>query len=277
MLKIGVFSKLSRISIQTLRYYDDLGLLKPLHVDPSSGYRFYASSQLAQLHRILALKDMGLSLEQIARLLKQGLPPEQLRGMLRLKQVEIEQHVQAEQERLSRLEARLKQMEQETEMSNYDVILKTIEALPVASIRQKLESYSASGQLFTELYGCVMASGSAHPAGPAMAIWHDHSYRETDIDAEALLPLDGTLKPTGRIQVYTLPEARMACTLHQGPMESVGAAYEAIMRWIEAGGYTITGPNREVYLHWPEAGEDPSAALVEIQFPVESARPQVQP
>src|SRR5512143_322161 len=116
MFKIGDFSKLSQVSVKALRYYDELGLLKPVEVDRFTGYRYYSADQLPRLHRILALKDLGLSLEQIAQLLDDDLPAAQLRGMLRLKQVELRAQMQEEQARLARVAARLNQIEQEGKM-----------------------------------------------------------------------------------------------------------------------------------------------------------------
>jgi DNA-binding transcriptional MerR regulator len=112
MFKIGEFSRISRVSVKTLRYYDGIGLLTPARVDLFTGYRYYSADQLPRLNRILALKDLGLSLEQIAALLDDDLPPAEIRGMLRLKRVEIQQHLEEEQARLARVEARLKQIEQ---------------------------------------------------------------------------------------------------------------------------------------------------------------------
>ena len=102
MFKISDFSKLSQVSMRTLRYYDEIGLLKPVHVDEDTGYRYYLVEQLSRLQRILALKDLGFELAQIVQVLDEDLPPEQLRGMLRLKQLEIQQRILAEQERLAR-------------------------------------------------------------------------------------------------------------------------------------------------------------------------------
>ncbi len=124
MFKIGEFSKLSRVTVKTLRYYDEIGLLKPAEVDRFTSYRYYSVSQLPRLNRILALKDLGLSLDQIGQLLKDDLSPEQIRGMLRLKQAEIRQQVQEEQARLARVEQRLRYIEQEDKMPNYDVVIK---------------------------------------------------------------------------------------------------------------------------------------------------------
>jgi len=89
MIKIGDFSNLAHVSIKTLHHYDDMGLLKPAHIDRFSGYRYYTIQQLATLNRILALKDLGLSLEQVAQLLDDDISPAEMRGMLRLKRMEL--------------------------------------------------------------------------------------------------------------------------------------------------------------------------------------------
>src|SRR5918998_3626456 len=104
MFRIGHFAKLSQVSVKTLRYYDERGLLRPMHTDLDTGYRYYSAEQFPRLNRILALKGMGLSLEQIASLLEDGLPAAELRGMLRLKQVELQQRIEDEQARLAQVE-----------------------------------------------------------------------------------------------------------------------------------------------------------------------------
>ena len=111
LLKIGDFSKISQVSVKTLRYYDEVGLLRPVEVDPFTGYRYYSAGQLPRLHRVLALKDLGFSLEQISRLLDDELSPAQIRGVLRMKQAELQQHIRDELARLARVEARLRQLE----------------------------------------------------------------------------------------------------------------------------------------------------------------------
>src|SRR5262249_20222975 len=120
MLKIGEFSKLVQVSVPTLRYYDQVGLLKPVEVDRSTGYRYYSASQLPRLHRILALKGLGFSLEQIAGVLAEGLTPEQMRGMLRLRHAQISQQLTEMQSQLVEVEVRLQQIEREDAISSYD-------------------------------------------------------------------------------------------------------------------------------------------------------------
>ena len=103
MIRIGDFSKLSRVSIKTLRYYDEMGLLKPIEVDRFTGYRYYDFHQLPRLYRILALKELGFSLEEIGRFLEENLSTEELRGMLKLRQAEIRQRMEEETVRLEQV------------------------------------------------------------------------------------------------------------------------------------------------------------------------------
>ena len=270
MFKIGDFSKLSRVSVKTLRYYDEIGLLKPSYVDDFTGYRYYAADQLARLNRILALKDLGFSLEQTERLLDDALSPGQMREILRMKQAEIHQRVEDELGRLARVEARLRAIEQEGVMPAYDVVVKRIEPLLVAAIRDTIPNFPASGKLFDELFAYVDAQ-ARRSAGPPLAIWHDDEYRETDIDAEAALPIDRPLSGGGRVAIYDLPEvATMACVVHQGSLDTIGQAYNALLSWIQHNGYRIAGPAREHYLRTgAPVAQDDRSYLVEIQFPVE--------
>src|SRR5688572_24507352 len=113
MLKIGEFSRLSQVTVKTLRYYDEIGLVKPSEIDRFTDYRYYSLDQLPRIHTIMALKELGLSLGQIAELLNDNLTTEQIRGMFRLKQAEVKQRVREEQERLAQIEFRLRQIELE--------------------------------------------------------------------------------------------------------------------------------------------------------------------
>src|SRR6185295_2709055 len=138
MLKIGDYARLCQLPVKTLRYYDDLGLITPTHVDAFTGYRYYSVDQLPRLNRLLALKDLGFSLEQIARVLNEGVTPEQLRGMLMLKRAEAEDQLREDEGRITRIEARLKEIEQEDHMPEYDVALKTLQPMMVAACRIRI-------------------------------------------------------------------------------------------------------------------------------------------
>ena len=277
MIRIGDFSKISLVSVKTLRYYDELGLLKPVEVDPFTGYRMYEFHQLERLHRILALKDLGFSLEEIGQLLSENVTPEQMRGMLKLRRTEARQKVQEEAERLDRVEARLRQIEEEEVMSTYEVVIKRIEPQQVAALRGVVPTPPEQGVLWMEL-GEYLGAQHARFGGPCLAVYYDEEYRERDWDIEVCQPVEGTVKATDRIQVKTLPLVEtMACAIHHGPFTKIGEAYTAIMKWVDANGYRVTGPAREVYLQpakeVPEGGDvavsqnDPET-ITEVQFPV---------
>lgn len=270
MIKIGDFSKLSRVSIKTLRYYDEMGLLTPISVDRFTGYRYYSASQLARLNRILALKDLGFSLEQIAQVLNEGVSSEQLRGMLRLKRAELQQHITGEQERLARIEARLSDITMEGTMPDYDVVIKQIEPQLVASARDTLPGYPAVGRLFDEVYGYLARSGVNGLEAIGIAIWHDEEFKTSDIDGEAAVLLKQPIAASERVKVYELPAATVASVIHKGAYNSLNQAYEALARWTEANGYKIVGPNREFYLYCTQpVRQDDDSYVTEIQFPVE--------
>jgi effector-binding domain-containing protein len=269
MIRIGDFSKLSRVSVKALRYYDEMGLLKPVVVDRFTGYRLYEYSQLSVLNRILALKELGFSLEEIGRLLDDGLSVEQMRGMLKLRETEARQRVRAETERLELIEARLKQIEQENSMSKYDVVIKKVEAVKIASVREVVPLPSEQGGLWGELEG-YLALNHVRPKDACFTLYHDDEFKERDWDLEVCEPIDTDLNESKRVKVQMLPAASLACTMHNGPFVTISEAYNAIGKWINDNGYRITGPCREVYLKPSKNGSqtDPET-VTEIQFPVE--------
>ena len=270
MIRIGDFSKLSHVSVKTLRYYDEVDLLKPLEVDQQTGYRLYAHHQLARLNRILALKDLGFSLNEIKSLLEEDLPHEKLQAMLQMREAEITKQLAVEIERLERVRARLKQIEQENTMSDYEVIIKSVEALQVASMRNIVPTPPKQGQLWQKLDG-YLAMHRVRPEGACLTIYHDDEYKETDLDVEVCEPINVPLKESANVKVQTLPaEAQMACTVHHGPFISIDKAYAALFKWISENGYRISGPCREVYIRPAKHGSQTDKNTVtEIQYPVQ--------
>jgi DNA-binding transcriptional MerR regulator len=272
MFKIGDFSKLSQVSVKTLRYYDEIGLLRPSEIDRFTSYRYYAARQLSRLNRILLLKGLGLSLDQIGRLLESDLPPDQLRGMLKLRRAEIERAIEEAEARLARVAALLYQIEQEnTSMSNYDVVIKKVAPVRIASVRDVVANYGAQGELWGELKA-YLAQHHVKPAAPCLTIDHNDSYQERDVDLEVCEVIGAAALPASdRVYVSELPAVEtMACTVHHGPFEQLGNGYQALMRWAEANGYRFVGLSREVYLQVGGRGEEASN-VAEIQMPVEKA------
>jgi len=272
VFRIGDFSKLSLVSVKALRYYDELGLLKPERVDEFTGYRYYSASQLTRLNRILAMKDMGLSLEQIALLLDREPTPDQIRGMLRLKQVELHQQLVEGQARLTRIEAWLQAFEQEATMPTYDVILKKVAPLRVAEVRGVAPSMQQIGPTLDFLFDEVGAYVGQHGAtaiDPSITLYYDAEMREHDVNVRACMPFEGSLNDGEQVKVHELPAVEtMASVIHHGSFSTLGQAYNAVLKWIEANNYSISGPNRELNLEY-ERGGDQSKYVTEVQFPVE--------
>jgi effector-binding domain-containing protein len=268
MLKIGDFSKFCRVSIKALRYYDEIGLLKPVVVDEFTGYRYYAADQSTLVYRIIGLKDLGLTLEEIKGLLTDNLPADKVIELLREKQKEALRILREEESRLRKVEEWLKRVEKEGMMPAYDIVLKKVEAVEVASVRDIIPTYGDIGKLFDELYS-FLGKNQAQFTGPPQAIYYDHEYREKEVDVEVAVPISGKLPLDKRITVRQLPGVEHAGSLiHKGPYENFHLAYQALMTWVETGQYHITGPNREVYFIGPGQG-NPSSYVTEIQLPVQ--------
>lgn len=272
MIKIGDFARLSQVSVVTLRYYDEMDLLKPVQVDDASGYRYYSAAQLPRLNRILALKDLGFSLEQIRLMLADGLSPEQLRSMLALQRSEVEKRIAGERERLIRIEARLRQIELEDQMPDYDIVIKTVPAMRVASRRIHIPTNDQVpvylDAAYRETYEYVRGQG-ARDTGPCFTLWHSPADVYENEDVEAIVPIDRTLPGTDRIQVYELPPVQVAAVVHQGNFADFTQGHAALLEWIDANGYRNAGPYREIYIRHDHG--DLSDTTTEIQFPVEKA------
>jgi len=269
MLKIGDFSALSQVSIKTLRYYDETGLLAPAHIDPENGYRYYLASQLSQLHRILALKDFGFSLEQIAEALAAGVTAEQMRGMLLLRQTEQQKRVEEESDRLSRLTSRIRLIEQENGMT-YEVVLKSVPKQWIASVRETIPAYNMVGSLYGKVSACLGPSMSACQFG--VALWHDPEFKESDVDAEAGFYFKQQVPAADGVDVHELSEATMASTIHNGSYRRLPEAYDPLLRWVAENGYQVAGPIRELYLKISmPVRQDDESYVTEIQVPVNKA------
>ncbi len=270
MYRIGEFSRLCRVPVSALRYYADTGLLPPAEVDPASGYRYFSVDQLPRLNRILALKDLGLSLDDIRQFLDDDPEAAELRGMLRLKHAEIGERLADEHARLARVEARLRLIESEVTMSNHDVVVKTIEPHHVLCFREVAPEPTAVGAMLMDAYAALGAAGVA-PIGPPFTRYHDEEFTPTDIDVEVAIPVMPTVTdpvdtPSGRtLVVADIPGGEMAVVLHEGPFETLDASYTAIGTWIAESGYHIAGAPQEAYLREPT---DEAPPLTEIRFPI---------
>jgi DNA-binding transcriptional MerR regulator len=269
-MNIGEFARLGQVSPRMLRHYDETGLLKPREVDAQTGYRLYDVASLGRLHRLLALRDLGFTLEQIRPLLDDDLPVEQMRGMLRLGRAQIEQNVAAEQARLRRVEAHLRALEGSSTMPSNDVVIKQAEPICLAEAVGTAPGYGSEnlGPLFARLLPEVLAHLARVGATPGISVGH---YEEPQDDGSVVLhagfDIGDQEVPSGEVvRVAHLPSVEVASVIHRGAMEGIEPAFEALMRWIEDSGYRWAGPSRELYHEFHE--EDPARHVTELQVPI---------
>jgi DNA-binding transcriptional MerR regulator len=250
MFRISEFSRLTRVSIKMLRHYDQLGLLTPAHTDPQSGYRFYTIAQLPRLHRLIALKDLGFSLDQVARLLAENLSAFTLQTMLEQRESELLERISLEQQRLTEVRQHLEQLREAATPANYDVVVRDIPAQLVASIRAIVPELDDSiTQLFDTLELHVAQRHARAAAAPGL-VYHDRELREQQADVEVVVPLKKPIPATNTIRVGELAGGTMACLLYRGSYSQFYEAWQALIRWAEASRYQIDGPLREVYLQF---------------------------
>ncbi len=273
MLKIRDFARLAEVSMTTLRYYDEIGLLKPVHVDPETGYRFYTIDQLPHLHRILAFKELGLGLIQIVEILDEGVSPEALQGMLRFRQAQLQQNIQTEQEQLVRIEARLRSLEQGSCMPIYEVVLKAVKSITGVSTHLTMADLAYHQAHWSDVMGDMLKRYGIKPIDHLLVLHSESEDEHPSSSLEIVAPVEwrdaNTLitRSEGRLTLCELPAfPRMASTLHHGPPSLAMSAYQALGTWMENNAYTIVGPRRKICLRRGENLED---TLTEIQFPVE--------
>jgi len=281
MLKIGDFSRLSRVSVRMLRHYDQLGLLRPSQTDPLTNYRYYSADLLPRLNRIIALRELGFSLEQIGAALEDNLTIEQLLGMLKLKHAEVRQLMRAEELKLARLEARIRQIDSTTGSGMYDVIVRDIGAEWAATYRESAVDDNRIQSMFEEVERYVATYDGARADRPPFTIYYDPEYRETDIDAEVAVPLKFAIPDGEAVRIRQMPGiTNAACVVHRGDYATVYQAYNALLGWIESNGYRMTGQIREVYLQYgaddlgfelppTHLADDPAGYVTELQLPIE--------
>lgn len=265
-LKIGEFARLGQISVQTLRYYDDLGLLKPSEVDHFSNYRYYALDQLPSLLRILALKDLGISLDQIRLLMSENMSDIELRRILTVKRDDLQKQVADGLDQMERIEARLQSLDRTEASPHCEVIIKQISPMRVASVRGKIASFWDVTPLWHELQSHLQPYRLTLEQ-PSLTICHAS---EPEIDVEVCIPVPKS--PPAGLAVNTLPGYDcMACTIHRGGFSGLAPAFTSLIRWVDENRYTIVGPDREIYLRLPEKGkyQSDSEAITELQIPVQ--------
>ncbi|RAQ94377.1 hypothetical protein A4R35_02455 [Thermogemmatispora tikiterensis] len=272
VLKISDFARLGQVSMRTLRYYDEIGLLKPVQVDTLTGYRYYAVEQLTRLHRILDLKEMGFELAQIVQLLDEQVTPEQLRAVLQQRLAEVQQQILIEQERQARIEARLKQLVLDGQQISYEVVLKRLKPQLVAVSRTTAPGVALQLRFARQMLQFLKDSG-VKPGEHILLLTLDANGGEGEGSiVEVAIPVEGSSlgniveRSGGHITIRELPAVTAATLLYRGDPYGLSEVYQSLATWIEAHGYAVAGPYRHLLLQY---GDEPEDCLTEVQLPVE--------
>jgi DNA-binding transcriptional MerR regulator len=271
MFTIGDFARHGRVSARMLRHYDAIGLLRPAHTDPYSGYRYYTAAQLALLNRVVALKDLGFTLQQVQEILEERVSTEELRGMLKLRQAELEEAMASAAARLSQVEARLRSIESEGHMPTQDVMIKSTPAVRVAELTAVADSYAPEhigpviSPLYDELFRRLKAAGVT-PTGPGIAYYEDAPEGDGAILVHAGCTVAAGQEPGPDFEIADLPAVERAATIvHRGPMDAIVPTAQNLAQWIDAGGHSSAGYAREIYLECPP---DKEKWVTELQEPL---------
>lgn len=274
MFTIGDFAKFGQVSIRMLRHYDAIGLLRPAATDRFSGYRYYQADQLPRLNRIIALKDLGFTLQQVQVIIDDKVDIAELRGMLRLRRAELEARLSADAARLSAIEARLRLIEKEGFMTTEDVVLKQVAPLRVAELTAIAKGYEPEhigpviSPLYPELCRRMIAAGLPLDSGPAMAYYEQAE--DDSIVVHAAMPITRDMNGTNDFDVVDLPMIPTAATIiHRGPMDDVMRSEHILAQWIEDNGYRPMGLHREVYIDYDPANT--AEGVTELQLAVMKA------
>jgi len=276
MFKIGDFSKVAQVSGRLLRYYDEIDLFKPAHIDHETGYRYYTAEQLPQLNRILALKNLGLSLDQIARMIQDEVSTDEIRGMLLLKKSQIEQTLREEVNKLQAVESRLRQIDQAGEWSDLPVAIKDLPPQPFLSTRIRELGEGKFYPFYQEMMLALQANNTK-TYGSCICITHS-DLLDTPLDLElGFVMRDNSTSALALpnhpdMEMTILEGAQMATLVHVGDWISGMESYQSLGTWVEQSGYQFAGPGREVFID-VKVERDASNNIFEIQFPIEPIDP----
>ncbi|AEY67274.1 MerR family transcriptional regulator [Clostridium sp. BNL1100] len=270
MLRIGDFSRLSRISIRMLRHYDELGLLVPKSTDYYTSYRYYSEEQLLIASRITALKDMGFSLAAISEILKNYNNPKALSEFLTIKQAEVQAQAQEISQRLLLLETAIMRLRKDDNAMNYNVILKTLPERYVASVRKIIPSYNQEGILWSLLMTETAPIINFQQAccGESLAVFHDEGFKENDVDVEIQMPVKGQYKNTENVVFKTVPAVEFASATYKGSYDQITAVNQAVAGWVNDNGYEFNGAMFCIYHVSPAQTNNPDELVTEVCYPV---------
>ncbi|MFW6034061.1 MAG: MerR family transcriptional regulator, partial [bacterium] len=264
---IGDLARLGGVSVRMLRHYDDLGLLRPAEVDEWTGRRRYQVGQLEVLNRIVTLKELGFTLQQVGELIHDGVDAAEVRGMLRMRRAELEHQGHETAHRLAQIDARLRLLDNEGTVPEQDVVIKHVEPMQIAALTDVAPVDASFAAVVEELFVrvCDLMDAARQPRTTPVSRY----VPETAEPEDALRVYTGfsVTQSVPGLELVMLPGAEVASAIHHGPMLGVGHAYQTLARWADSHGYDFdagTPRRRTVFLE--ANGEDQADWIVEVQL-----------
>ena len=245
---IGEFSQVTGLSVKTLRFYHERGILIPSSVDNATGYRFYDAAKVEKARVIMRLRQMEFSIEDIAAVLGECSDEADILNYLERQKTVLQQRIQEDRDiirSLNEIIAKEKSARQILEAGNFAVEEKTFEPMLIAGIRMK-GKYPDIGTGFARLSKAV----GRHICGKPLGLFYDGEYREDDADFEPCVPIRKEVAADG-VNVRILPGGRGLSLIHRGPYDQLGRSYAKILQHANERKLNIALPTREVYVKGP--------------------------
>jgi DNA-binding transcriptional MerR regulator/effector-binding domain-containing protein len=264
---IGEFSQVTGLSVKTLRFYHEKGILIPSSVDPATGYRSYDASKIEKARVIMRLRAMEFSIEDIAAVLGECTDEADILNHLERQKNLLQQRIREDRDivrSLNEIIAKEKAAQQILNAGNFAVEERTLEPILVAGIRMK-GKYSECSIGFSQLGKAV----GRYICGKCLCLYYDGEYREEDADFEPCFPIRKEVSVAG-VSIRTLPAGRCLTLIHRGPYDQLGRSYAKILKAVVDGKHQVTLPTREVYIKGPGMifKGNPKNYLTEIQLPL---------
>lgn len=250
--RIGEFSNLSGVSTKALRFYDEIGLLRPASVDSRTGYRLYRPQQLEELATIVALKSLGASLSDVRDLLRRAESGKDRRAVLSELKRTIEQSIETAAQSLGFVNAALNDLD--ASRPPRPVVVKSRPAAPIASVRAKVRNYADIVRFEQELLMGLPPESIGSLRG---VLWHSCA-DSGSLEGEPFVALKRKVPFRSFYDLKDLPAATVASTYCDSDDDSAEHAYIALRKWMNVTSYRLAGPKREIYLD----------QMLEIQFPL---------
>jgi DNA-binding transcriptional MerR regulator len=262
-LSIGDFSQITHLSVKTLRRYHEAGLLQPAEVDPRTGYRYYATTQVPTAQVIRRFRELGMPVREVREVLSATDP--QARSAL------IAGHLERLESQLGQTQAAVTSLRRLLRPASppIQVEIRAAAAITTAAIRATVDHSEVVDWYRAAMAELDQALWTAHlkPTGPCGGLYDNELFTDDRGSAVVYVPVADP-PAAGRVRPFTVPAAELAITVHHGPHDDIDVSYGQLGTYVTEHALAVAGPVRETYLTGPRDTRDSAAWRTEIGWPV---------